>query len=86
MGKILMTIDWPHAGKPSIRQVANYLEVAEMSIDKDYGIILIDPEKNAYAFQLEEQALKKNNPDKPGVEGPFSNPRIEPFDIDPDIR
>lgn len=85
MGKLLMTVDWPGDGKPSLKQVADHLKIEVRNIDAGYGLVLIDPEKNAYAFQVDEEAASGIKSGIKGVRGPFSDPKIEPFDIDPGL-
>lgn len=78
--KVLMTIKWNEAFPPSLEQVAEKLKVAPSDLDAAYGVINIDPEEHLYSVLVEEDKLPGTG-NEPGIEGPFSNPRIEPFDL-----
>ena len=86
MSKLLMTVDWPGKEKPSFKQIADHLKIEVKNIDANYGLVLIDPEKNAYAFQVDEATVSRIRPGIKGLRGPFSDPKIEPFDIDPGLK
>lgn len=58
--------------------VLRKLHLLSKDIDHDFGVVNIDPHKNLYAVLVEPAAARKAGK-RPGVEGPFSNPRIEPF-------
>ena len=47
-------------------------------IDAEFGVVPIDPDNHLYTVLVDEQASARVA-GQPGVEGPFSNPRIEPF-------
>lgn len=76
---VLLTVSLP-AGNVTIEAVAQMLGVDPISIDPAFGVVLIDPASGKYAIMLDERfvsgALARE-----GVEGPFANPRIEPFDL-----
>jgi hypothetical protein len=54
------------------------LGLGDEEVDADYGLVAIDPEEGRYAILVEESASARVAK-KPGVEGPFANPPIEPF-------
>ena len=62
----------------SVAQAAERLGVEPDRIDADFGVVSIDPDQNLYTVLVDEQAAG-DAAGRPGVEGPFSNPRIEPF-------
>jgi hypothetical protein len=73
----LMTVEI--AGeKPGIAHAAKALGVDSHALDKSFGVVPIDPARHLYAVQVREDAVAKRRP-KPGSDGPFSNPRIEPY-------
>jgi hypothetical protein len=61
-----------HAGPPSFESAAQQLDVAPDAIDREFGIVPIDPAKNTYSVLVEV------GDEKPS-ERSFSNPKIEPF-------
>lgn len=76
-----MTIEWKNTEKPSCAKVAKKLKIPATSIDSEYGFILVDPEQNTYAFLIDENIAANISNATDGFKGPFSNPRIEPFDL-----
>lgn len=79
MSKMLYTIKLEDK-EPSIEDVAEKLGVKKDDIDEEYGVIEIDPDQNLYSVMVEESAITDAGGE--GVEGPFSNPRIEPFGLE----
>ena len=79
MSKMLYTIKW-EGTKPTIEQVVEKFGFDKKDIDAEFGIIEIDPQDNLYSILLEETTIAEKFPKT--VEGPFSNPRIEPFDLE----
>jgi hypothetical protein len=62
----------------TLDKVAERLGLAPEEIDADFGVVPIDPDKHLYTVLVDEQASSRVA-GQPGVEGPFANPRIEPF-------
>ena len=78
MSKMLYSINW--AGKkPTLEQVAKKFGFDKKELDEEFGVIEIDPQDNLYSIMVEETAIGQK--DTKDIEGPFSNPRIEPFDL-----
>jgi hypothetical protein len=74
---VMMTVELdPEAA--TVANAAERLGVAPDQIDAEFGVVNIDPEQNLYTVLVDEQAATGAG-DRPGVEGPFSNPRIEPY-------
>ena len=72
-----MTVELdPKAASPE--EAAQRLGVPQGEIDKDFGVVNIDPERHLYAVLIEEGVAAKVS-SKEGVAGPYSNPPIEPF-------
>ena len=60
---------------PKLSDAAHLLNVPEACLDKQFGIVLIDPKKRLYAVRI--VGLDRPPPSgNPAVQGPFSNPRI----------
>ena len=74
----MMTVTIP-SGKPGIARAAEALGVSSDALDRSFGVVPIDPAKHLYAVQVREDALPKGRGAKGGYDGPFANPRIEPF-------
>ncbi len=47
-------------------------------LDPSFGVVEIDPTKNLYTVLVDEEAAERVT-GQPGVQGPHSNPPIEPF-------
>jgi hypothetical protein len=58
-------------GPPTIEGAAKQLEVRPEAIDKDFGVVLIDPRARTYSVLVEMQA--------PFDRKAFSNPKIGPL-------
>jgi len=76
MAHVLMTVEL--RGEASVDAAAAQLGVAPADLDRDFGVIPIDPEHHLYSVMVEERASAAAA-ERPGTAGPFSNPRIEPF-------
>jgi hypothetical protein len=72
-----MTVELdPGAATPA--EAAKRLGVAAEDLDADYGVVPVDPDNHLYSVLVDEEAGAAAG-GREGVEGPFSNPRIEPF-------
>jgi len=72
----MMTVVAPR-GAPNVAEVAQQLGVKPEDIDRTFGVVPIDPERGLYAVQVRSG---KAQPSASGeYQGPWSNPRIEPF-------
>lgn len=76
MPHVLMTVELP--GAASIDAAAERLGVAPGDLDRDFGVIAIDPEQHLYSVMVDERASAAAA-ERPGIAGPFANPKIEPF-------
>jgi hypothetical protein len=75
----LMTVTIPR-GAPSIAAAAAQLGVKPEDIDAAYGVVPVDPDRGLYAVQVRADRLSKQpQSGREGYNGPWSNPRIEPF-------
>lgn len=54
------------------------LRLSEAEADPDFGLVSIDPDKDLYAILVPEEIAERLERGG-GVEGSFSNPKIEPF-------
>lgn len=77
MSKLLFTLVRPPA-EATLEAVRRDLELSGEEIDADYGLVSIEPSENRYAILVDASASTRLE-SQPGVEGPFANPRIEPF-------
>ena len=62
----------------TLQAVRRKLHLLPADIDQEFGVVNIDPQQNLYAVLVEPGAARKASK-QPGVEGPFSNPKIEAF-------
>ncbi|HEY7299519.1 MAG TPA: hypothetical protein VH684_16555 [Xanthobacteraceae bacterium] len=75
----LMTVTIPQ-GAPSIAAAAKQLGVKPEDIDAAYGVVPVDPGRGLYAVQVRADRLPRQpQSGREGYQGPWSNPRIEPF-------
>ena len=74
-----MSIQWPQ-GQPSLEGIQRMFSLSDDEVDRDFGLIEVDPAEHIFTFLIEETSASKVRPG-PGysVSGPYSNPRIEPF-------
>lgn len=79
MEKVMMTLKSP-GGPPSIDSVAQKFGLEPHEIDRDFGVVPIDPADGSYTILVDRNAASKIRPDEDWeVSGPYSNPIIEPF-------
>ena len=85
MGKVLITLKSPDGAPITLKSLMERFGLRADDIDKEFGLIEIDPKNHIYTA-LVEADTKLARGLAPGyeVEGPFSNPRIEPFDLSED--
>lgn len=62
----------------TLADVRRKLNLSADDVDTEFGVIKIDPQKNLYAVLVDERAADKAA-GQLGVQGPFSNPKIQPF-------
>jgi len=74
---VLITVTVP-TGRADFTAQRERLGLSEDEVDTEYGAIPIDPEHGKYALRVTPAAASRLL-GVSGVEGPFSNPRIEPF-------
>jgi hypothetical protein len=77
MGKEMLTVKLKpnEATLPAVRRK---LKLLPEDIDHDFGVVNIDPKQNLYAILVEPTAARRASK-QDGIEGPFSNPKIETF-------
>jgi hypothetical protein len=63
----------------SVDGVRKKLGLEPAQIDESFGVIDVSPGEHLYAVLVDEEVADAVD-GKPGVEGSFSNPKIEPFD------
>ena len=77
VGHVLLTCQLP-AAAATVDAAAERLGVPAEAIDPEFGVVLVDPKAGSYAVMVDEDhagaALERTD-----VQGPFANPRIEPF-------
>jgi hypothetical protein len=83
IGKVMLTVTLDPADA-SLDHVRRALDLNANEVDHDFGVVEVDPDNHRYAVLVDEAAAARVQ-DAVGVEGPFSNPRIEPFGP-PDAR
>jgi hypothetical protein len=77
MADVMLTVELDPA-EATVDKAAERLGIERDRIDAEFGVVSIDPEQNLYTVLVDEQVAAEAA-GRPGVEGPFSNPRIEPF-------
>ena len=80
MAKIMVSFQ-VEGPAPTIADLRQRYSLSDDEIDATFGVVEVDPQACIYTILVEESAVEKILPDGPitDVEGPFSNPRIEPF-------
>ena len=78
MSTLMVTIQAPE-GAPDLESIKRRYGLADDEIDKDFGVVEIDPEDHAYTILVDEKAANKvSSTGSWKVTGRYSNPRIEP--------
>ena len=70
---VLCTVRIP-SGKPGLAEAARAAGVVVDKLDPAFGVCPVDPAENLFAIRVEATTPA------PGVEGPYSNPRIATFE------
>ena len=77
MSRVMLTVKMAPE-RATVAHVREELGLGPEEIDADFGVVEIDPRDDLYAVLVGEGvAAKVQGVDY--VEGPFSNPKIEPF-------
>ncbi len=80
--KVMVTIE-SHGSPPTLAEVIERYELAADEIDHEFGVVEVDPEARLYVVLVAPEAAARIRPnDQWQTEGPFSNPKIEPFGPD----
>lgn len=74
---MLLTVEL-EPSRATLSEVKKALHLSDSDIDDEFGVVSVDPDAGLYAVLVEEPAAAAAA-SHPGVKGPFSNPRIEPF-------
>lgn len=77
----LMSIQWDKKNEPSIEDMSQYFKIDIKDFDKDFGIVKVDDDSNTFAFKIEEKIWYSINNIEKNASGPFSDVKIEPFDL-----
>jgi hypothetical protein len=79
MSTLMVTFQAP--GKPpDVESIKQRYGLSDDEIDKDFGVVEIDPTDHTYTILVDEKAVSKVTSTADWkVTGSFSNPRIEPF-------
>jgi hypothetical protein len=77
---VLHTFDWKSKKTPTLKSLATKFKLNVSDFDPNFNVVLIDPHTNTYCVMIDELKLK-NLHDNSEFRGPFSNPKIEPFDL-----
>jgi hypothetical protein len=77
MAKVMLTLklDPAHA---SLEDVMRKLDLSDGQIDRDFGVVNVDPQRQLYAISVETAAAHLLSR-RPEVAGPYASPKIEPF-------
>lgn len=84
VAKMLYSIRW-EGDPPTLEHVREKFGFGGDEVDEDFGVVATDPDEQLYAILVEEAAVDRLRGERTeaakAVEGPFANPRIEPFDL-----
>jgi hypothetical protein len=79
MAKVMITIEAP-GEPPTLAGLRQRYNLRESEIDERFGVVEIDPQEHLYTVLVEASAAAKIQPGAGWeVQGPFSNPRVQPF-------
>ena len=74
----MFTIEVPE--KPTLAEAAAALHVAVEALDASFGVITVDPRRGLHTVLVQGEVPEGL---ASGIQGPFSNPRIEPANARP---
>jgi hypothetical protein len=79
MATVMMTIHAP-GGTPDLQEVTKKYGLAPSEIDTEFGVVPLG--NDDYTILVESTAAHKITPNTDwDTEGPYSNPKIEPFNL-----
>ena len=79
MNTVMLTIR-ATGKRPTLELLRTRYGLTEDEIDSSFGIVEIDPEERLFTILVTESAATKvQGGSELDVEGPYSNPHIEPF-------
>ncbi len=77
---VMMNVECP-GDTPSIAVIAQKLNVSVSAIDTKFGVILVDVKRHIYTVRVDKDQLPEDmQQQSEGVSGPYSDPKIAPFD------
>ena len=82
MAKVMYNVRWT-GEPPTLEAICQRFGFTTDELDQQYGVIEIDPDERLFSILVEQSAVARVGADwgtaENRLEGPFSNPRIEPF-------
>ncbi|MER5623609.1 hypothetical protein [Streptosporangium sp. NPDC002544] len=72
---LLITVRLPPDA--TLAQAMRHLGLPKEEVDTGYGLVLIDPDQGLYGLRVTEAAARRVDP--AAGEGPYADPRIEPY-------
>ena len=79
MSTLMVTIQSPQ-GTPDLESIKQRYGLTDDEIDKNFGVVEIDPADHTYTILVDEKAASKvTSTAEWKVTGNYSNPRIEAF-------
>lgn len=66
-------------GPPTIEEAAKQLGFPPSDIDREFGVVPIDPTRGLYSVRAITALTPGGSGANESYRGPFSDPRIEPF-------
>jgi hypothetical protein len=81
MNRVLYSFNWQGKKAPNIQDLEQKFDLKKSDLDEEFGIVLIDPEKSLYSILVNQDIVTKLTGYQGDLRGPFSNPRIEPMNL-----
>ena len=79
-GRVMVTIQLVDGAAPTLDEVVDRYGLDPDDIDAEFGVVEIDPDARLYTILVNPDVAARIQPgDGWETEGPYSNPRIEPF-------
>ena len=78
---VLLTLAAEGADTISTRAAADILGIPSDALDESFGVVAIDPDQHLFAVRVFADAIDFDASPPTGGEGPYSDPRIEPFGL-----
>ena len=81
MAMVMVTVHAPDE-VPTVEEMKKRFDLKPGELDERFGVVQTDRDRDEYTVLVDRKAAAKIRPDQNwGVAGPYSNPKIETFEV-----